>query len=87
LAVRLTEHKYNLKERLRDKSKLAAHAFEEGHRIVWDQAGILQVEFNFVCRKYKETAHIICCNNPISQASVETSPLWFALIAKELKSN
>jgi hypothetical protein len=33
LAVRLKEYKYNLKEGLCDKSKLAAHTFEEGYRI------------------------------------------------------
>jgi hypothetical protein len=66
LAVRLEDHKYNLKEGLCDKSKLAAHAFEEGHRIARDRTEILQIECNPVFRKYKETAHMICSSNPIS---------------------
>jgi hypothetical protein len=65
---------------------LAAHAFEEGPRVVWDQAVILDVESNSLRRKYKETVHIMCCNNSISQASVEMSSLWFPVIKKELKS-
>jgi hypothetical protein len=84
LAVRLKEHKYNLKEGLCERSKLAAHAFEEGHRVAWDQAEILEVECSSLCTKYKETAHIMCCKNPISQASVDMSPLWLPLIRKEL---
>jgi hypothetical protein len=64
--VRLREQKYNLKEGLYERSKLAAHAFEEGQRVAWDQAEILEVERNSLCRKLKETAYIMCCNNPIS---------------------
>jgi hypothetical protein len=84
LSVRLKVHKYNLKEGLRERSKLAAHAFEEGHKMAWDQAEMLDAECNSLCRKHKEAAHIMCCNNPISQASVEMSPLWLPLIRKEL---
>jgi hypothetical protein len=76
--------RYNLKEGLCERSKLADHAFEEGHRVGWDQAEILEVECNSLCRKYKKTAHLACCNNPISQASVEMSPLWLPFIKKEL---
>jgi predicted GIY-YIG superfamily endonuclease len=40
LGVRLREHRYNLKEGLLEKSKLAQHAYEEGHRVGWDEARI-----------------------------------------------
>jgi hypothetical protein len=50
LSVRLKEHKYNLKAGLRERSKLAAHAFEEGHRVALHQAGVLEVECNSLCR-------------------------------------
>jgi hypothetical protein len=33
LAVRLSEHRHNLKDGLLEKSKLAQHAYEEGHRV------------------------------------------------------
>jgi hypothetical protein len=68
LAVRLKEHKYNLMEALCDKSKIVARAFEEW--IDWDQTHVLQTESNSVFRKYKQSAHTICSNNPISQASL-----------------
>jgi predicted GIY-YIG superfamily endonuclease len=41
LAVRLHEHKHNLREGLLEKSKLAQHAYEEGHRVCWDEVRIL----------------------------------------------
>jgi hypothetical protein len=40
-AVRLREHSHNLTEGLLEKSKLAQHAYEESHRVVWDEAKIL----------------------------------------------
>jgi hypothetical protein len=58
LAVWLHEH--NLKEGFLEKSKLAQHAYEEGHRIGWDNARILEIESNSRYRKYKESAHMAC---------------------------
>jgi hypothetical protein len=43
LGVKLKKHKYNLKEGHFEKSKLALHAFEEGHKIDWAQNPILQM--------------------------------------------
>jgi hypothetical protein len=40
LAVWLHEHRHNLKEALQEKSNLAQHANEEGHRVLWDEARI-----------------------------------------------
>jgi hypothetical protein len=34
LEVRIKEHKYNLTQGLLEKSKLAQHAYEEGHKIL-----------------------------------------------------
>jgi hypothetical protein len=50
---------------------LAQHAFEEGHQISWNEAKILQIEFNSRQRKYKESAVMACMENPISQPSME----------------
>jgi hypothetical protein len=36
--VRVKEHKYNLTQGLLEKSKLAQHAYEEGHKICWKEA-------------------------------------------------
>jgi hypothetical protein len=42
--MRLQEHGHNLKEGHLKKSKLAQHAFEEGHRVDWDEARILEID-------------------------------------------
>jgi hypothetical protein len=61
LAVRLREHRHNLKGLL-EKSKLAQHAYEVGHRVVvWDEARTLEIESSH--RKYKELAHMACLKN------------------------
>lgn len=65
LSMKLRKYKYNLKEGHFDKSKLALHAFEEGHKINWTQALILQFEPHHAFWKYKETAHKFCSNNSI----------------------
>jgi hypothetical protein len=53
-------------EGLLEKSKLAQHAYEEGHRVGCDEARILEIESNSMYRKYKESAHMACLTNPIS---------------------
>jgi hypothetical protein len=58
LAVWLREHRQNLQQGLQEKSKLAQHAYEEGHRVGWDNARILEIESNSRYRKYKESAHM-----------------------------
>jgi hypothetical protein len=37
-----------------------------------------------ICRKYKEAAHMACITNPISQPSLEISPIWIPLIREEV---
>jgi len=59
---------------------LAAHDFEEGGQIDWNQRGILQSESNTIYRKYREATH-----NPINQSDVDITPMWLPLIKKELE--
>jgi hypothetical protein len=87
LAVRLREHKYNLKEGLLEKSKLAQHAYEESPRLAWDEARILEIESNSGYTKYKESAHMACLTNPISQPSLDISPIWIPLICDEASNS
>jgi hypothetical protein len=56
LRWRLREHRQNLKEVLLEKSKLAQHAYEEGHGVGWAGARTLEIESNSRCSKYKESA-------------------------------
>jgi hypothetical protein len=74
LEVRIKEHKYNLTQGLPEKSKLAQQAYEEDHRICWNEATVLQIEPNTTHKKYMESAHMSLLDHLISQPSVE-SPL------------
>jgi hypothetical protein len=76
IAMWLHEHRHSLKEGLLEKSKLAQHAFEEGRRVSCDETRILELESNSRCRKHKESAHMACSTNPISQPSLGISPIW-----------
>jgi hypothetical protein len=58
LAVRLREHRHNLKQGLLEKSKLAKHTYEEGYKVGWDEARVLDIESHSKYRKYKEAAPI-----------------------------
>jgi predicted GIY-YIG superfamily endonuclease len=51
LAVRPREHTHNIKDGLLEKSKLAQHAYEEGHGVGTDEVRILEVESN---RRYRK---------------------------------
>jgi hypothetical protein len=82
--VRLCEHKHNFKEGLLEKSNLAQHAYEEEHKVLWDEARVLEVERNSRYRNYKESAHMACFVNPISQPSLDISPIWIPLINDEV---
>jgi predicted GIY-YIG superfamily endonuclease len=83
--VRIKEHKYNLTQGLLEKSKLAQHAYEEGHRICWNEAKVLQIEPNTAYRKYKESAHMSQLDHPISHPSLDISPIWTPVITAEVK--
>jgi hypothetical protein len=76
LEVSIKEHKYNLTQIFLEKSKLAQHAYEEGHRICWKGAKVLQIESNTTYRKYKEAAHMSLLDHPISQPNLDISPIW-----------
>jgi hypothetical protein len=82
--VWIREHRHNLKQGLLEKSRLAQHAYEEGHRVSWDEAKILAIEGNIRYRKYKESAYKACANNPISQSSLQISPIAIPLMRKEV---
>jgi hypothetical protein len=56
LAVHLIEHRHILQHGLLEKSKLAEHAYDEGHRVGWNDARILEIRSNSSYRKYKESA-------------------------------
>jgi hypothetical protein len=85
LEVRIKEHKYNLTQGLPEKSKIAHHAYEEGHRIFWKEAKVFKIESNTTYRKYKEAAHMSLLDHPISQPSLDISPIWIPVITAEVR--
>jgi hypothetical protein len=87
LAMLLHEHGHSLKEGLQEKSKLAQHAYEEGRRVVWDEARILEIESNSRYRKYKELAHMACLTDLISQPSLDIFPIWIPFINSGVTSS
>jgi hypothetical protein len=87
LAMQFHEHRHNLRESLLEKSKLAQHACEEGHRVGWDEGRILDIESNSMYMKYKELAPVACLTNPISQPSVDFLPSGSPLLAMKLAAH
>jgi hypothetical protein len=83
LEVCIKKHKYNLTQGLPEKSYLAQHAYK-GHRTRWKVAKVLQIELNTTYRKYKESAHMSLLDHPISQPSLDISPIWTPIIAAEV---
>jgi hypothetical protein len=82
--VLIKEHNHNLMQGLLDKSRLSQHAYEEAHKICWYEAGVLQIEPNIIYRKYKQSAHMSLLVNPISQPSLDISPIWITIISEEV---
>jgi hypothetical protein len=70
----IREEKYSLRQDLLERSKLAAHAFKEEHRIDWKNTTILQSQTNCVYRQFQEAANMLSSNNPISQPSLPHPP-------------
>jgi hypothetical protein len=77
LEVRIKKHKYNLTHSFLEKSKLAQHAYEEGHKICWND-----VKSNTTFRKYKESAHMSLLDYPISQPISRLDPVITAEVKK-----
>jgi hypothetical protein len=76
----LSERIHNLKEGLLEIYRLAQHAYKEGHKVIWDEASILEIESNSRHRKYKELACMACLRNLVSQLRLDISPIWIPLI-------
>jgi predicted GIY-YIG superfamily endonuclease len=87
LDVRLREHRHSLQQGLLEKSKLAQPTYEEDHRAGWDDDRILEIQSNSRYRKYKESAHMACLTNPISQPSLDISPTWIPLISNHVSNS
>jgi hypothetical protein len=71
LATWLYEHRHSLRESPLEKLKVVQPAYEEGHRVGWDEAKILEIEINSKHRLYRESTDMACLANLISQLNLE----------------
>jgi predicted GIY-YIG superfamily endonuclease len=85
LEVRIKKHKYKLTYGLLEKSKLAQHAYEEGHKICWKEARVLQIEPNTTYRKHTESVFMSLIDHPISQPSLDIPRIWTPVITAEVR--
>jgi len=67
-----------------ETSRLAQHSFEQNHRVLGEEAKILETEKNPLYRKYKEATNMACLQNPISPPSVDISPIWHPFTRNDL---
>jgi hypothetical protein len=44
---------------------MAQYVYEEGHKICWNEATVLQIGPNIIYRKYKESAHMSMLVNQV----------------------
>jgi hypothetical protein len=86
LEVRIKEQKYNLTQDLLEKSKVAQYVYKEDHEICYNEAKVLQIEPNTSYRKYKESAHMSLLDHPVSQPSLDISPIWPPVITADDKN-
>jgi hypothetical protein len=64
-----------------------AMRLHEGHRVSRDETRILEIESNSRYGGYKESAHIACLTNLISQTSWDISPIWIPLTSSEVSNS
>jgi hypothetical protein len=57
---------------------------KRGHKVGRDEARILDIESHSKYRKHKEAAHMACSIAPISQPSLDISPIWIPIISNEV---
>jgi hypothetical protein len=67
------EYEYNLTQGVIEKSRLAQQAYEEGHKICWKRAKVLQIGTNTTYTKYKESSRMSLVDHLISQPSSNVS--------------
>jgi hypothetical protein len=65
--------------------KLAQRTYEEGHRVVCDEARILEIDGNSWNKKFKESVHMACLKNPMRQLILDVSPILSPIINEVTK--
>jgi hypothetical protein len=83
--VNTKKQKCNLTQSLLEKSKLVQCAYEDSYKLCWKAAKVLQIERNITYKKHKESTNIFLTDHPVSQPSLEISPIWTPVITAEVK--
>jgi hypothetical protein len=68
--MQLCKHRHNLRQDLREKSKLAQHAYGESHSVGFDKARISEIESKSRYRKYHKSALTPYLTNPTQFGSL-----------------
>jgi hypothetical protein len=80
----MKEHKYDLNQGFLGKSKLGKHSYGEDHKTCWKEEKVKKIAPNGTNRKCKEAAHMVLADDPISEPSLDISPIWTPIIAAEV---
>jgi hypothetical protein len=83
----LLAHRRNLEESHLGRARLAQYLFEQIRLVLWKETKIWGIEKNSVYGEYKEAAHVLYLQNPISLNSIEISIVCYSLISTELSNN
>lgn len=85
LNVRIKEHQYLIKTFQIEKSKIAEHAWNNNHKILWNNTKTISKEPKSTRRKIKETAYILLNRDKcISDFSIDLNNTWLSTLRKEI---
>ena len=85
LPKRIKEHQKYIKQNEFHKSKLTQHAFDNNHRINWNDSTILAKEPISKLRKLKESAFITLNKDEcIASCSIDFHNTWISILQKEV---
>jgi hypothetical protein len=85
LNVRISEHQSYIKNREFDRSQICKHAWDNEHRVQWNDSNIVLKETDGKKRKIKEAALIMLNEtNCVANSSAECSRIWLPILKEEV---
>jgi len=80
--IRLKEHMKKVNKKEVYGSKICDHVLDTGHKMKWDDTTLLYKEPNWRKRNIVEAIFMGMAQDPLSQPSVEISPVYFETLRK-----
>jgi len=74
LETRHKEHIADVKNKRFDKGALTQHAFDQSHRMVWDDSKVLDFESNYYTRRFIESFHINWDKDTMNEKRLDLFP-------------